>query len=186
MIAPSPDTARRYTRRLGIKVRSEAWEDETAPLRLRPLTKPLGAIRRIAVVGAISQQKGYDLLLQAARLVATKKLPLEFVVVGFTADDSRLLATGVVRITGRYQEAEAGAVIAAQNADFAFLPAQWPETWSYVLTQIWHAGLPVIALDLGAPAERIKARKGGMVVPPHLPLERLVGVFLDPGLFRQV
>ena len=184
IIAPSADTARRYSRRFGLKSRHQPWEDESAPLKLRPLTKPAGALRRIAVVGAISYQKGYDLLLQAARLVATKKLPIEFVVVGFTADDPRLLATGVVRITGHYQEKEVVPVIQAQDADFAFLPAQWPETWSYVLTQIWQAGLPVIALDLGAPAERIKARKGGVVIPPHLPVERMVAMFLDPGLFR--
>ncbi len=184
VIAPSADTAKRYARRFGIKVSIHAWEDETAPLRLRAMTKPVGSVRRVAIVGAISFQKGFDLLLQAARFVALKKLPLEFVVVGFTADDDRLLATGVVRITGFYQEGDAAAVIAAQDADFAFLPAQWPETWSYVLTQIWQAGLPVIALDLGAPAERIRARQGGLVVPAHLPIERLVGAFLDPGLFR--
>ena len=184
IVAPSQDTARRYIRRFGIKVRNQAWQDESGRLQLRPLLKPPGAIRRIAVVGAISAQKGYDLLLQTARFVAARKLPLEFVVVGFTADDDRLLATGVVKITGPYEKSEAEAVIRAQEADFAFLPAQCPETWSYVLTEIWRAGLPVIALDIGAPAERIKARQGGVVVPTHMPVERLVGVLLEPGLFR--
>ena len=184
VVAPSQDTARRYMRRFGIKVRAVPWQDESGRLQLRPLVKPPGAVRRIAVVGAIGFQKGFELLLNAARFIAAKKLPLEFVIVGYTADDGRLLATGVVRITGAYEKNEVEAVIKAEQADFAFLPSQCPETWSYVLTEIWRAGLPVIALDIGAPAERIKSRQGGMVVPMHLPVERLVGVFLDPGLFR--
>jgi GT2 family glycosyltransferase/glycosyltransferase involved in cell wall biosynthesis len=184
VVAPSADAAKRYAKRFGIKVRHEAWEDESGKLALRPILKLAGAERRVAVVGGISVHKGYDLLLQVARYVAARKLPLEFVVVGFTADDERLLATGVVRITGYYLDKEAEAVIAAQEADFAFFPSQWPETWSYVLSQVWRVGLPVIALDIGAPADRIRARSGGLVVPAHMPVERLVKMFMEPGLFK--
>ena len=76
-------------------------------------------------------------------------------VVGHTCDDKRLLDTGAVQITGNYQEAEAVELIRAQDAELGFLPALWPETWSYTLSQLWQAGLDVVAFDIGAPAERI-------------------------------
>ena len=71
-------------------------------------------------------------MLECARHIAARNLPLEFTLVGYTSDDFRLLATGCVSITGRYEEDEAVELICRQNADFAFIPALWPETWSYV------------------------------------------------------
>jgi glycosyltransferase involved in cell wall biosynthesis len=90
-----------------------------------------------------------------------------------------------VRITGRYEEAEAVALIRAQQADFAWLPAAWPETWSYVLTLAWQAGLHVVVPDIGAPAERVRQHGGGLVVPINLPPNRLVELFRDPAPFRE-
>ena len=52
-----------------------------------------------------------------------------------------------------------------------------------MLTQFWDAGLPVIAFDIGTPAERIRRRHGGLMLPCNMPVERLVQVFLDPQLF---
>ena len=75
------------------------------------------------------------------------RLGLEFVVVGHTCDDKRLLDTGVVHITGPYDEAEAVELIRSQQAQLGFLPSLWPETWSYTLSQMWQAGLEVVAFD---------------------------------------
>jgi len=105
-------------------------------------------------------------------------MPLEFVVVGYTCDDKRLLDTGAVRITGRYAESEAAALIEAQRAHLAWLPSVWPETWSYVLTQIWEAGLYVVVHDIGAQAERVRTTGHGMVVPLDPPPGRLLALFL--------
>ena len=72
-------------------------------------------------------------------------------------------------ITGDYDEAEAVELIRAQHAELGFLPALWPETWSYTLSQIWQAGLDVVAFDIGAPAERIRATRRGSLLPLGLP-----------------
>ena len=100
---------------------------------------------RVAVVGAIGIEKGYEYLLACARHVTTQRLAIEFVVVGHTCDDKRLLDTGAVQITGNYEEEEAVELIRAQDAELGFLPALWPETWSYTLSQLWQAGLDVVA-----------------------------------------
>ncbi len=88
------------------------------------------------------------------------RLPLRFTVVGFTADDERLLAAGPVFITGQYDEAEVVPLIRAQGADIALLPSVWPETWCFTLGQAWRAGLRAAVFDLGAPAERVRRTAG--------------------------
>ncbi|CAH2603367.1 Glycosyltransferase [Rhodovastum atsumiense] len=176
VVAPSRDCARRFERWLGAEVTVAPWEP-MRELRLRGggAEKPR---RRVCVLGAIGREKGYDTLLRCASLVAEQDLPLEFVVVGYSCDDRRLLQTGRVTITGRYEEPEAVGLVRAQQADLGFLPSLWPETWSFTLSQMWEAGLPVIAYDIGTPAERIRSMQGGLVVPLHMPVEKLVSLFL--------
>ena len=132
------------------------WESDAA--LPPPADRRVSRLRlRVAVVGAIGIEKGYEYLLACARHVTAQRLAMEFVVVGHTCDDKRLLDTGAVQITGNYEEAEAVELIRAQDAELGFLPALWPETWSYTLSQLWQAGLDVVAFDIGAPAERIRA-----------------------------
>jgi len=120
---------------------------------------------RICVVGAIGIHKGYEVLLDCARDAAERRLPLEFVVVGHTIDDRRLLATGRVFVTGDYVADEAVALIKAQNATLALLPSICPETWCLSLSEAWRAGLRVVAFDIGAQAERIRRTGRGVVLP---------------------
>jgi glycosyltransferase involved in cell wall biosynthesis len=144
------------------------WESDPVPQPIRH--RGVGRRRqRVVVVGAISIEKGYEYLLACARHVAAQNLALEFVVVGYTCDDARLLDTGVAYITGGYTEAEVTDLIIAQDADLGFLPAIWPETWSYTLSQMWQAGLEVVAFDLGGPAERIRRTGHGRLLPLGLP-----------------
>ena len=108
IIAPSRDSARRIERRFGREVVVAHWELPRR-LALQEICKAAGRSRpvRICVVGAIGYEKGYTNLLRCARMVAEAKMPIEFVVVGYTCDDKRLLDTGAVRITGRYDQSEA-------------------------------------------------------------------------------
>ena len=124
---------------------------------------------RICVIGAIGVEKGYEIVLACARDAAERGLPLEFVVVGHTIDDARLLDTGRVFVTGAFQPAEAVPMIRAQDAAVAWLPSVWPETWSFTLSEAWRAGLRVVAFDLGAQAERIRGTGRGTLLPLGLP-----------------
>jgi glycosyltransferase involved in cell wall biosynthesis len=117
------------------------------------------------VVGGLSGEKGYDILLACARDAAARRLPLEFTLVGHTADDARLLATGRVFVTGPYDDGNVVALIRAQHAGLGWLPSVWPETWCFTLSHLWRAGLAVAAFDIGAPAERIRATSRGWLMP---------------------
>jgi glycosyltransferase involved in cell wall biosynthesis len=76
-----------------------------------------------------------------------------------------LLETKRVFITGRFQSSEAVELIRMQDADAAFVPSIWPETWCLSLGDIWRAGLRAVAFDIGAPAERIRRTGRGFVLP---------------------
>jgi len=127
------------------------------------------SVARICVVGAIGVDKGFEILLACARDAAERALPVEFVVVGHTIDDGRLLDTGRVFVTGEYRADEAAPLIQAQNASLAWVPSIWPETWCFTLSEAWRAGLRVATFDLGAQAERVRRTGRGIVLPLGLP-----------------
>jgi glycosyltransferase involved in cell wall biosynthesis len=164
VVVPSADVERRMQRyfpRLHAEV--TGWEDGARLPASRPIVGT--GVRRVCVIGAIGIAKGYEVLLSCARDAASRGLDLEFVLVGESCDDDRLIATGRVRITGRYEQHEAVALISRQQAALAWLPSIWPETWCYTLTEAWQAGLDVLAFDIGAPAERIRRTGRGWVCP---------------------
>ena len=162
VIAPSADAGSRLRRHFPhVRPTIRPWEDD----RVLPSPRPHGLVRRVCVVGAIGVEKGFEVLLGCARDARARGLALEFVVVGFTADDQRLLDAGPVFITGEYRDQDAVALIQAQGAQAAFIPSVWPETWCFALSRAWQAGLPAVAFDLGAPAERIRATGRGWLLP---------------------
>jgi GT2 family glycosyltransferase len=168
VIAPSADTAarlRRYFSDLEVQVQPHTVPVVPTP---RPLRATTGKVIRIALIGAIGEHKGYRILLDCARDARARRLPIEFIVIGYTQDDAPLLKTGKVFITGRYGEAEAPHLLRREQPEIAWLPSVGPETWSYTLDYALAAELPVLAFDLGAIAERLRAVAGGAL----LPLER--------------
>ena len=172
VVVPTADAARRIGRHFpGVRPVVAAWEDDRALPPLDPA--PTGASMRICVVGAIGVEKGYDVLLGCAADARRRGLGLEFVVCGVTEDDSRLMSAGPVFVTGRYAPGEAVDLIRAQRAQLAFIPSIWPETWCFALSRAWQAGLPAVAFDLGAQAERIRATGRGHVLPFGLPVARI-------------
>jgi GT2 family glycosyltransferase/glycosyltransferase involved in cell wall biosynthesis len=174
--APSADAARRIARHFpGVKPVVTAWEDDAAPVTLRP---PRAGARRIAIIGGIGPAKGFDILMECARDAARRRLNLEFFVAGPSAEDEALLQTGNIFVAGPYREGEANALIGSLDADLAFLPSIWPETWCFALSEAWRAGLYAIAFDLGAQAARIAATGRGAVLPLGLPVPRVNDVLL--------
>jgi GT2 family glycosyltransferase/glycosyltransferase involved in cell wall biosynthesis len=127
--------------------------------------------RRIVVLGEIGPHKGGDLLVSTARAAASRQLPLEFVVIGFTHRDDELQAIGNTTITGRYEEADAMALLRAAEADLAWFPVVCPETYSYTLSAVFAAGLCPVAFDLGAIASRIRNEGFGELLPAELMLD---------------
>ena len=169
VVTPSADAAARMRRHFpSLRPEIVPLEDDDA-VADPPRPRARSGLCRVCILGAIGVHKGYDILLACARDAAERDLPMEFVVVGHTIDDARLLATGRVFVTGRFAPEEAMRLIRTQDASLALLPSVWPETWNFGLTELWRAGLSVAAFDLGAPAERIRRTGRGFLLPLGLP-----------------
>ena len=146
VIAPSHDTSNRMKRHFpAARVTVVPHEDDRLlPAVVRPIrgNAARNGRSRICTVGGIGVHKGYDVLLACARDAERRNLDLEFVVVGHTIDDARMMETGRVFITGQYSPDEAVDLIGRQHADLGFVASIWPETWCLALGEIWRAGLP--------------------------------------------
>lgn len=129
----------------------EDVEYQPRPIRIEP-----GERLRIGVIGAISRIKGYDVLLDCARNAKKMGFPIDYILMGYSMCDEALIRAGI-RITGKYREEESLQKLQELRPHFVFLPALWPETYSYTLTIALRAGLPVFAFDIGAVASRLRA-----------------------------
>jgi GT2 family glycosyltransferase len=186
VIAPSADTAarlQRYFDDLQVEVRPHTEQRMPAPL---PLHNAQRKTLRVALIGAIGTHKGYRVLLDCARDARTRNLPIEFVVIGHTENDSPLVATGKVFITGPYGEAEAPHLLQREQPDMAWLPSVSPETWCYTLDYALCAGLPVAAFDVGAIAERLRAVGCGEIMPLELDAKCINDRLLKVGKASQL
>ena len=177
LLAPSQDTADRYARRLGLDgiVVVPHPEPHRDPLRISTRRTEPHRLFRLAVVGAIGRHKGFDLLRRMVEVTAQNRIPFFLTVIGYTSDDALILRNGNAKVTGTYLPSELRGLLAEADPDFVFLPSVWPETYSYVLSEVWQAGYPVVAFDFGAQAERIRAVGGGVLIPPT----RDTGAVLD-------
>ncbi len=163
VIAPSEDTARRlerYLPKLRVEVEPHELFMSDAPT---PSILPTPIVK-VAVLGAIGHHKGYKVLLECARDAAKRQLPLDFVVIGYTENDKRLERTKRVFVTGPYSDSEVGYLIRREAPHVVFLPSVWPETWCYTLSHAIASGLPVVAFDIGAIAERLRAGQKGTLL----------------------
>ncbi|WP_162559634.1 glycosyltransferase [Methylobacterium radiodurans] len=184
LLAPSHDTAGRYARRFGLTdiavVPHPEPDPKPVPDRSRRARNP-GAPLHVAVVGAIAEHKGYEILLRLCEQAARERAPLFLTVIGHTIDTPRLLRFGNAAVTGLYAPEELPRLLAETDPDLVFLPSVWPETYSYVLSEIREAGYPTVAFDLGAPAERIRAEGGGHLIPPTRDAKVLLDALLALG-----
>jgi GT2 family glycosyltransferase len=163
VVVPTQDVGTRLVRYFpDVTPQVMPWENDLAAQAV-PVTRS-GNLTRVAVIGAIGVHKGYQILLDCARDAAARRLPLEFVVIGYSEDDERLFETGNVFVTGRYAENEIEDLLTREAPDLVFFPGVAPETWCYALTHAIRSGIPVVGFDLGAVGERLHRFDRGIVL----------------------
>jgi len=164
VIVPSRDVATRMARYFPTRSTEViGWENSIVTSGAIGTT-PIGRVH-VVVIGAISIPKGYDVVLACARDAAARGLNLDFVVIGYTHDDDELLKTERVFITGPYQDSEVAGLLDREGPHIAFFPSVVPETWSYALTHALSRGMPILAFDLGAIAERLRTYEVAELLP---------------------
>ncbi len=161
VIAPSNDVAARIGRYVP-GMRAEVWQHPEAPPPTRPVT-------RVATVGMLSREKGFDRVLACAQDAHARDLPLSFRIIGATAAPLPPLPLSRLSMTGEYQEGDLAALLAAEHPDVLWFPVQWPETYTYALSAALTTGSPIVASDVGALPERLSAHPTFRLLPWDAP-----------------
>ncbi|TGD94626.1 glycosyltransferase [Methylobacterium nonmethylotrophicum] len=172
VLAPSQDIADRMAPHLpGTRIVVRPHEERLPAARRRPAPEePIGPTRplRIAALGAIGPHKGSSVLHDLALDARLRDLPIQYRVVGYSNMPERLAAVGVTE-TGPYDnDQEAMDLLRTLSIDLVLIASIWPETYCYTLSLAQAAGVPPVVFDLGAQAERLRARGEGAIVDPAL------------------
>jgi glycosyltransferase involved in cell wall biosynthesis len=141
------------------------------PVRRRPRhpSDPLV----VGVIGSISLHKGAGVVADLARAIAADSAPVRIVVVGHV---DAACPPEVVQQTGGYRRDDLPELCARHALDIVLLPSICPETFSFVAHEVLTMGLPLVAFDLGAPADLARAHPLG-----HVALRRD-----GPGLLAEI
>jgi glycosyltransferase involved in cell wall biosynthesis len=187
VFVPSQDMASRLAPHLPRNLR--LWlpeQDDALPAERLPCLAPEAPLD-IAILGGLNVPKGLHVVASLARAARLKDAGLRFTLIGPASAPSLLTREGV-SITGPYAPDDVDRLIDQAAPHVVFLPAIWPETWSFVLTIALRRGLPVVAFDIGAPAERLRGLARGKLLDAGL-AERpddLLAAFLElRGLWQR-
>ena len=123
---------------------------------------PADECRHVGVLGAIGPEKGARHLEGLVARVRDRRIPLRFVVVGYTDRDNRGQADdGVLTVHGPYRTDEVEVLFDYYGIGIVVFPTVWPETFGYTLSEAWMAGRPVLVPPGGALGERVLATGAG-------------------------
>lgn len=120
---------------------------------------------RVVVLGVIGAAKGRALVEHLVRRNAAEGAPLEFHLLGGLTPPLAELP-GVIA-HGPYAREDLPVRLEDIAPSVSLIPSIWPETYSHTLTESWAAGIPVLAGDMGALAERIRRHGGGWLADPR-------------------
>jgi len=183
VFAPSLDTAKRLTTafpgrtvlavpHLDLEGRVEL---PVHPPAVRSPDRPL----KVAVLGALSDVKGADLLAEVALLAhqAAGPATLDLHLLGYVANEFKFPDGAHVTVHGRYDDAQLLTKLLDLAPDLVWFPAQWPETYSYTLSAALLSGLPIAAPNLGAFTERLAGRAWTWLRPWNDPAPAWIALF---------
>ena len=136
-----------------------AWPVPPPRIEADPARRTL----RIAVPGRIHGGKGEALL---AKLMPLLPEGVELVLLGAGAAAMRFFGQRAVHVGLDYRRDELPLRLAQLRPDAVLLASTVAETWSYLLSEVWSLGLPVLATRLGSFAERIEHGRNGLLFEP--------------------
>ena len=165
VICPSEATRRiyqRYYSTLNYVVAPHADSEKDFPYP-DVSVEPIDGNVKILVLGALSREKGADVL-EAVSKKLSDSVNLEFVLLGYAYRQLH----GSIRVLGGYKDRDADDLLRREAPHIIWLPALWPETYSYTLSIALRSGRPILAPNLGAFPERLAKRPLTRTYSPSL------------------
>lgn len=129
-----------------------------APLRrVRRVPIPEGGPIVVGVIGSIARHKGAEVVRDLALAIEARGAQVRIVVIGQLHSDC---PSEVVSVTGAYTRDGLPDAVERAGMHVVLFPSICPETFSFVAHEVIAMGMPIITLDVGAPADL--AREYGM------------------------
>lgn len=157
-----------------VAVVSNGADRETVESALAAQTEPKspsGGLR-LLFLSSLIQTKGYDTVLEAARLAISGSLAHEFVIAGEARgrphpdpqDYKRQFRLDNVRILGPIVGGRKAAVL--NDCDALVLPTRYEhEGQPLAILEAMHFGLPIITTNIGGIADVVKDGQNGFIIP---------------------
>lgn len=125
---------------------------DTAHIPQRELSLAPETPLHIGVVGRIAAHKGAAQVARLARYIEDTGANARITVFGTLEEPA---PASVVSKTGTYSAEALPALCAERGVNAFWFPSIWPETFSFVLSEMRAMGLPVLAYDVGAQADTL-------------------------------
>lgn len=135
----------------------------------------------VALIGAIGPVKGARRLEALVERTRTRRLPLRWVVIGYTDVQFQPMrsADGVYTVHGAYEPAELPALVSRYGVELVVFPSQGPESFSYALSEAWLLGQAVLVPGFGALGERTQAAGAGWIMRDSRDPDAIIDQILD-------
>jgi O-antigen biosynthesis protein len=116
----------------------------------------------IGVLGNINFSKGLDVIASLASHIEANHPDSKIVVFGNLLQPPK---SENIIVTGGYDRSGLCDLIEEYGANVFFFSSIWPETFSYVTSELMNLNVPLACFDIGAPAERVASYAKGSVIP---------------------
>jgi hypothetical protein len=125
---------------------------------------PDRGLQTIAVVGALGPHKGNQRLLRWLQHADAGRY--RWVLIGYTDEQLHpgYLAGGRLWVHGPFVHQQTAHWLQHYQVDLVLFPNRLAESFSYALSDVWAAAVPVLVPDAGALSERVRAHGGGAVL----------------------
>jgi GT2 family glycosyltransferase len=132
-------------------------------------------IKTIGILGSINKAKGADTVKELVERIERDNLDINIVLIG---EISSPIISPKFKVTGRYQRDRLTKLIEHHKIDIFLIPSIWPETFSYTTQEIMMMDMPLMVFNIGAPAERVKEYRKGVVLEDNY-IDNLFKYILD-------
>lgn len=185
VFAPSEDAAQRIDRYFNLSnLRLKPHPETQVNIDLRSHNQ--SRTISVAIIGAISDIKGYQCLYECVTQAKALNYPLKFVVFGYTKNDELFSDLDNIQITGSYSDSdELKRHLINYPCDVAAFFSTWPETYSYTLSEALLSGLVPVGFNIGAFPKRVNNISGAVTLALGSSIKTILDSLLDAGKFAR-
>jgi glycosyltransferase involved in cell wall biosynthesis len=121
----------------------------------------------IGIIGnCVTEAKGRYVVKNLLRYV--KKMPVPITIIGRYLKRDKIKSRNI-KYTGEYKRSELQSFIEKEQISVVFFPSIWPETFSYLVSELIFLNIPIVCFDYGAQAEKMKNYNKGYICESSSP-----------------